>query len=103
MKYELVLQFRGGSLADYDAMVALERELVNELGDSGSVDGHDIGRRETNVFIRTSDPAWVFRNTRNIFESRGMLNSLTAAFRHVNGGNYTRVWPEGSKAVFRVK
>jgi len=32
--YQLVLQFRGGSLDDFDAMVALEEELTEELGDS---------------------------------------------------------------------
>jgi hypothetical protein len=39
MNYQLVLQFRGDSLADYDGMVALENELIEELGDSADVDG----------------------------------------------------------------
>ncbi len=38
MDYQLVLQFRGDSLADYDAMVALENELIAELGDSADVE-----------------------------------------------------------------
>ena len=30
-KYQLVLQFRGDSLDDYDAMIALEDDLIAEL------------------------------------------------------------------------
>lgn len=32
MNYQLVFQFRGDSLADFDAMVALEDELIARLG-----------------------------------------------------------------------
>ena len=49
------MQFRGDSLDDFDAMVALEEELTEELGDSADVDGHDVGSGETNIFIYTSD------------------------------------------------
>ena len=61
MDYQLVLQFRGDSLADYDTMVALENELIDELGDSADVDAHDVGSGEVNIFIITTDPARTFR------------------------------------------
>jgi hypothetical protein len=48
VQYQLTLQFRGDSLADYDAMIALEHELTEQLGDSADVDGHDCGSGETN-------------------------------------------------------
>jgi hypothetical protein len=32
VKYQLTLQFRGDSLSDYDAMIALEQELTEKLG-----------------------------------------------------------------------
>ena len=57
MQYQLTLQFRGDSLGDYDAMVALEDELTEQVGDSAEVDGHDCGSGETNIFIFTPDPA----------------------------------------------
>ena len=60
MMYQLVLQFRGGSLADYDAMIALEDRLTGDLGHSAKVDGHDCGADETNIFIFTSDPVTAF-------------------------------------------
>jgi hypothetical protein len=31
------------------AMVALENELIAEIGDSAKVDGHDVGIGETNI------------------------------------------------------
>ena len=40
MQYQLVLQFSGDSLEGYDAMLALEDDLIQEFGDAG-VDGHD--------------------------------------------------------------
>jgi hypothetical protein len=83
MQYQLTLQFRGDSLGDYDAMVALEGELTEQVGDSADVDGHDCGSGETNIFIFTPDPAAPFQ-------------------RLVDGERYTVIWPEGSQREFRV-
>ena len=55
MQYQLVLQFSGDSLGDYDAMLALEDDLIQEFGHA-DVDGHDIGSGETNIFLVTSEP-----------------------------------------------
>ena len=60
MTFQLVLQFNSDSLSDYDAMVTLEDELIQELGDAADVDGHDIGSGQTNIFIVTSDPESTF-------------------------------------------
>src|SRR6266699_2489706 len=68
MDFQLVLQFSGDSLADYDAMVALENELIAELGDTADVDGHDFGSGEVNIFIITTDPARTFRQSRAVLE-----------------------------------
>jgi hypothetical protein len=101
MRYQLVLQFAGDSLADYDAMVALEDELIAELADA-DVDGHDVGSGEVNIFIFTSDPARTFREARPALERRQSLQSVTAAYRPVGGERYTVIWPEGSTKEFRV-
>ena len=58
--YQLVLQFCGDSLQDLDELIALEDELIEQLGDSADVDGHDVGSGETNIFIFTSDPKQTF-------------------------------------------
>ena len=100
--FQLVLQFRGDSLADYDAMVSLEDELIGTLGDSADVDGHDVGSGEVNIFIFTSNPAATFEQLKPTLESGGWLNKVTAAYREVAGEIYTAIWPPGSRAKFRI-
>ena len=102
MDYQLVLQFRGDSLADFDTLVALEDELTEELGDSADVDGHDFGSGTGNIFIFTSDPAVTFQQVRPVLERRQELQAVTAAFREVEGEHYTVIWPEGSQAEFTI-
>jgi hypothetical protein len=102
MNYQFVLQFRGDSREDLEATIALEDELIEELGDSADVDGHDVGSGETNIFIFTSDPATTFRLTKPVLERRQQLRSVTAAYRKVNGEHFTVIWPEGSGEEFRV-
>ncbi len=102
MRYQLVLQFRGDSLADFDQMVALEDRLIEDLGDSADVDGHDCGSGETNIFIFTSDPATTFWRVRQTLKQEGRLDAVTAAYREVTGEQFTVLWPEGSTQEFRV-
>jgi hypothetical protein len=102
MDYQLVLQFRGDSLADYDAMVALENDLIAELGHSADVDGHDVGSGETNIFIITDDPLKTFRLSKAVLERKQRLEAVTAAYRRLDGENYTTIWPEGATEEFRV-
>ena len=102
MDYQLVLQFRGDSLADYDAMVALEDELIAELGDSADVDGHDVGSGEVNIFIITPDPVRTFRQSKLVLERKRCLGAVRAAYRRVDGENYTTIWPEGKTKEFKV-
>jgi len=102
VRYQLTLQFRGDSLDDYDAMIALEDELTEELGDSADVDGHDVGSGETNIFILTSDPAATFHRVRPLLERTQHLRSVTAAYRQVDEQCYTVIWPEGSEKEFTV-
>jgi hypothetical protein len=94
LKYQLVLQFRGDSLADFDAMIALEDQLTKDLGRSAKVDGHDCGSGETNIFIFTSDPAATFGRVRQTLQRAGSLQSVTAAYREVAGEIFTVIWPE---------
>jgi hypothetical protein len=102
MDYQLVLQFHGDSLSDFDAMVALEDELTEELGDTADVDGHDLGSGETNIFILTSDPAATFHRARPVLVRTRRLQAVTAAYRPVDGEQFTVIWPEGSTREFRV-
>lgn len=103
MRYQLVFQFRGDSIEDLDSKVSLEDELIEELEGSADVDGHDVGLGETNIFIYTSDPTATFLQARPVLERRQQLQSLTAAYRDVDGGAFTVIWPEDSHSEFSVK
>ena len=101
-KYQLVLQFRGDTPQDLDETIALEEELIAALGDLADVDGNDVGSGETNIFIFTSDPLRTFQQTKPVLEQRQRLQAVTAAYRLVDGEDYTVIWPEGSQRKFVI-
>ena len=103
MQYQLVVQFPAKNIADFDALVSLENELVSELGNSAKVDGHDFGSGEANIFILTSDPELTFWKIRQVLKREGRLEKVTAAYRPVTGGNYKVVWPKDSQMPFSIK
>jgi hypothetical protein len=102
LKYQLVLQFQGDSLDDYDAMIALEDDLIAELQGVAEVDGHDMGSGEANIFILTTDPRGTFERAKPVLKRRDCLETTTAAYRATDGENYTMIWPEGSSDAFRI-
>lgn len=102
MKYQLVLQTRGESLAAFDTMMKVEQDLVLELGDIALVDGHDMGCNEINIFIITSNPLLVFARSKPVLERHGLLAGINSAFRLLSGETYTRVWPQGSTNLFSI-
>ena len=102
MRYQLVLQFRGDSMADYDGMIALEDRLLKDLGQCAKVDGHDCGSGETNIFIFTNDPTATFSMIRQRLNQEGRLHGVIAAYRDVEGEDYTVLWPEGSAQKFTL-
>jgi hypothetical protein len=102
MRYQLGLQFRGDSFADYDQMVSVEDKLIETLGHSAKIDGHDCGSDESNIFILTSDPKAAFGVVRQVLQQQERLGALTAAFRSVNGEKCTILWPEDSTREFTI-
>lgn len=102
MRYQLILQFRAASLEDYDSMVALEDELISDLGVTARVDGHDMGSGEANIFIFTSDPRQTFRRAMLALDRSGRLQHVKAAFREVGSDLITVIWPDGSNEKFTL-
>jgi hypothetical protein len=103
MKYELVLQFRGDSIEDYDTMIALEDALIETLRSSARVDGHDMGSNERNIFIFTPNPRQTFERAKTVLERENCLHAATAAYRPIDGEDYIVLWPEGFKEVFTIR
>ena len=101
MTFQLVLQFNGDSLSDYDALITLEDDLIQEFGDTADVDGHDIGAGQANIFIVTSHPERTFDRARTVLERSQLLGAVTAAYRAVAGDSFTVLWP-AHQQVFSV-
>jgi hypothetical protein len=102
MRYQLILQFRGSSLEDYDAMISLEEDLISDLGVNARVDGHDLGSGEANIFIFTADPRQTFCRAMPALDRCGRLQNVKAAFREVGSELLTVIWPEGVSEKFTI-
>jgi hypothetical protein len=103
IRFQLVLQFPASSLADYDALVALESQLQDGLGESANVDGHDMGAGQANIFIITHDPEAAFRRVLPLLQSAGRLDDCTAAYRETAGAHYRVLWPKNFTGDFTVE
>jgi hypothetical protein len=101
MKYLLILQFPGNSIADFDELVEMEEALEKGLGPTGEIDGHDFGSSEGNIFISTSDPQRAFKSVKELL-GISALDKMKAAFRPKEGEDYTVLWPPELK-TFAVK
>jgi hypothetical protein len=102
VRYQLVVQIPGDTASGFDALVALENDLVDALGASADVDGHDIGSGEGNIFIFTDRPVEAFSQIRPLLAQRGVLASARVAYRNAGGERYTVLWPEKFDGNFQV-
>jgi hypothetical protein len=55
MEYLLVLQLPSSSPGDYDLLLSLEEAITEDIGNLGTVDGHDMGSGEMNICLFTKD------------------------------------------------
>ena len=94
VKYQLVLQWSGSSLKDYDEMIAMENKLMENLSEGTEVDGHDVGSGEVNIFILTDDPELTFSEAKAILGDSDQWLSVRAAYREGAESHYAILWPE---------
>ena len=95
MKYQLVIQFQASSMDDFHRLVAFESVLADELDGRNSVDGHDFGSGEFNIFVLTDDPTTTFDQTMKVFQSAKLRRSVRVAYRERTGEDYVIFWPPG--------
>lgn len=96
MEYMLVLQWPSACTAeDLDLLVSLEDQIIANIGDYGSVDGHDIGSGEMNIFIFTEDPKSTFARVKNIGSMPNHMKSLKAGYPEVGQDHFVPLYPEG--------
>lgn len=102
MNYQLVLQFPGNLIEDFDDILKLEMDLELTLREGHSVDGHDFGSGEMNIFIHTNDPEEAFSKAKGSLNKFDSL-SYIAAYRNNEGETYTVIFPAKYSGVFCVK
>jgi hypothetical protein len=95
MRYQLVVQIKPANANDFHRLVNLEDALAEKLATSAEVDGHDLGAGEFNIFIFTDDPTDTFRRIQGLPEAISLFAALSAAYRPVDGEDYTVLWPRG--------
>jgi len=100
MEYQLVLQFPAPSEHEQDTFIALEDDFVEQLEDSADVEGHDAVDSAFNVFITTGSPTRTFERLRPLLDTRALLDSVTAAYRHVDEEDYKVIWPKDESRPF---
>jgi hypothetical protein len=101
MRYQLVLQWTGSSIEDYDAMIEIEELLIEGLPDESEIDGHDAGAGEVNIFIHTNSPQRSFAALQPILSACNRLHDVRIAFREMSKDEYTILWPTDLK-TFKV-
>ena len=102
MEYLLVLQWPARSAKDYDLLISLEETLMTGIGDLGTVDSHDFGSGEMNIFVFTEQPQRAFERIKLIPDVADNLDGLRAGYRAVDEDNYKPIFPAGVER-FAVK
>jgi hypothetical protein len=97
LEYQLVLQVQNADSDDLERLLEWERSLAKCLTETATIDGHDFGSGEFNVFIFTDDPEATFRAIRSCKENQTMTWPTAAAYRHTDRDDYIVLWPAGQK------
>jgi hypothetical protein len=102
MDYQLVIKFWRKSLADEAFLATIQSELKEVLGDAVTLDGYDINAKEINLFIVTPDPKHSFRRLKDVLQSKGLMQGVSAGFRLVGGAHFTTLWPLRTTRKFKL-
>ena len=101
MQYQLVLQFDGSTIEDFDDLLKLELDLGLALGGEHAVDGHHFGSEEMNIFIHTDKPDEVFEIAKSILATTN-INEVVVAYRDFDSEDYEVIYPANYKKAFRT-
>jgi len=93
VQYQLVLQLPVSSEEDFERMIVVEDELIEGLGGTAEVDGHDAGQGEVNIFVLTDQPLAVFERIRVLPRASALLSLLRIAYRPLDSDAYRILHP----------
>lgn len=93
MQSQLILRFRSGSIESLEDLATFEQDLATLLGATAYVDGHEVGRGNTDVYLLTDNPTSTFRRAKPLLEQLQLLDKVVAAHRVVGGARFAVIWP----------
>jgi hypothetical protein len=99
--YQLVIEFEGDDLANFDRVIALE-ETLSEALPRDLVDGHDVGQGIVNIFIHSDEPQRCFEEAMRVIDGAEPSPSA-AAYRRRDEEDYVRVWPKDVSTPFTLR
>lgn len=97
MEYKLVLQVQNVGSGDLERLLRWEKSIAECLAESATVDGHDLGSGEFNIFIDTDKPEATFRSIMSCKGAETIAWPTTTAYRHRDSEDYVTLWPPGQK------
>ena len=97
MEYQLVLQVQSVDSGDLDRLLQWEKSLAECVSASATVDGHDFGSEEFNIFIFTDNPEATFRTIQSCKKNETMTWPTAAAYRRTDHDDYIVLWPPGQE------
>jgi hypothetical protein len=101
MQYQLILQFQGRDVDDFEDLIHLEDTLIVSLNERHLVEGHDFGNDTMNIFIRTDSPESAFDKIRELLH-HSLLAKTKAACRRSGENDFTVIWPENYEGRFEL-
>jgi hypothetical protein len=101
MQYQLILQFQGHDVDDFEDLIHLEDTLIVHLNERHLVEGHDFGDDTMNIFIRTDSPESAFDKIRELLH-HSLLDKTKAACRRSGENDFTVIWPEKYEGHFKL-
>jgi hypothetical protein len=96
MEYLLVLQLpSSSSLGEYDLLMSLEESIRESIREFATMDGHDIGSGEMNIFLFTENPKLAFERIRVMPSVANHMSNMKVGYREVGEDEYTPLYPKG--------
>ncbi|WP_332852400.1 hypothetical protein [Duganella sp. S19_KUP01_CR8] len=94
-EYQLIFQWDASTIKHFDSIIDTESILRKNLQKKHSVDGHDMGVGEANIFVLTQFPIDAFNESMKILKGQDALLGVRVAYREVMKDDYVILWPEG--------
>ena len=103
MSEQLIIQFplHDASADVFDQLLMIEHELDLVLRNEHSVNRHEMGASEMNIFIQTNDADAAFKLIKNKLPEK-VLQTAVVAYKDSQSAVYSVLWPENYPHKFYI-